>query len=190
MGKKIEKTIGFRAPEHDPEWLEGRTALARKAIDMRVTPRKLSRELELLVASGDPMALMVLKRLKQYGVTDALVNEIDHFVHNVCVFAVPEIDPKTRKFKWRHGGDVKPSGWSDTPPIFSADYEIFCFALMRLIDAGITEVERCKAPAPLDHPYQKSKGECGHYFFSKRNRKWCSTTCQVRVSSRKAKGAE
>jgi len=182
------KTIGFRVQPHDPEWFEGREALANKAVDMTVTTRKLSRELEKLAAAGDPLALRAMRRLDQHGVTDKLVNEVAAFVSNVCVFAVPEIDAKTRKFGWRSGLHVKPSGWSDTPPIFPSDDEIFYFVLMRLIDAGITEVEKCEAPAPKDHAYQKTSRKCGHYFFSKSNRQWCSTTCQVRVSSRRASG--
>ena len=53
------------------------------------------------ISAGDPMALVDMKRLHRYGVTEALVNDIDTSVHNVCVFAVPEVDYKTRKFKWR-----------------------------------------------------------------------------------------
>ena len=188
MPKYQIKTIGFRFQEHDPEWFEERGALAKKAADMNVTPRKLSRDLERLAAAGDPIALRAMRRLHQHGVTDKLVNTIGAFVGNVCVFAVPEIDPTTRKFDWRYGLHVKPSGWSDTPPIFPADDEIFYFVLMRLIDADITEVEKCEAPAPKDHAYQKTSRKCGHYFFSKSNRQWCSTTCQVRVSSRRASG--
>jgi len=183
-----EKPIGIPHPTIDPEWADAHKALASKAIDMDVKPRKLSRELENLAAAGDPMALMLMRRLLRYGVTDGLLNDIDASVHNVCVFAVPEIDYKTRNFEWRFGFDVRPSGWTSWPAIFQSDYEVFCFVLMRLFDAGIEKVERCEAPAPKSHAYEKSNRKCGHYFFSRSNRNWCSTTCQVRVSSRRASG--
>ena len=184
MEKYEEKTIGFRYQPHDPDWFDGREKLANMAVDMTVTPRKLARELDGLAAAGDPLALQLMRRLHKHGVTDKLVNEVGAFVSNVCVFAIPEVDPKTRKFDWRYGLHVKPSGWSDTPPIFFADDDIFYFALMRLIAAGIEKVVRCTAPAPLDHAYQKSKGKCGNYYFERSNKKWCSKTCQVRVSNR------
>ena len=181
-----EKPIGSPHPTVDPEWADQHIELAEKAIDMDSKPRQLAKEMENLARAGDPMALMMLKRLLRYGVTDALVNEIDANVHNICVFAVPEINYQTRKFRWRSGLDVRPSGWTQYPAVFQSDYEAFCFVLMRLFDAGITAVERCNAPAPKAHAYQESTNTCGNYFFSKSNRKWCSDTCQVRVSSRRA----
>lgn len=184
MAKFEIKTIGFRVQPHDPDWFEGREALANKAVDLSVTTRKLSRELEMLSGAADPLALRTMRRLHQHGVTDKLVNEVGAFVSNVCVFAVPEIDPETRKFDWRYGLHVKPSGWSDTPPIFPADDDIFYFVLMRLIDAGITEVLRCQAPAPLDHAYQNSNKKCNNYYFARPSKKWCSPRCGVRVSTR------
>lgn len=183
-----EKPIGSPHPTIDPEWADAHNALAWNAINMGVKPRRLAKELEQLAAAEDPTALLVMKRLHRYGVTTGLMNDIDVSVHNVCVFAVPEIDRKTHKFSWRFGFDVKPSGWLQYPAVFQSDYDVFLFALMRLIDAGINHVERCEAPAPKDHAYQKINHKCSNFFFSRSNRNWCSPTCQVRVSSRRASG--
>ena len=170
----------------DPEWADAHEALARKAVDMNVKPKVLARELENLAAAGDPTALMFMRRLLRYGITVGLQNDIDAAVSNICVFAVPKIDRKTRKFEWKLGFDVRPSGWIDYPAIFQSIDEVFCFVLMRLFDKKIEKVERCKAPAPLDHAYQKSKGKCGNYFFSRSNKEWCSPRCGVRKSTRKS----
>lgn len=185
-----EKPIGSPHPVNDPEWVEAREALAQKAIDLKFKPRALSKSLEELAVDGDPMALMLMRRQHRYGVSDKWLNTIDASVHNVCVFAVPEINYKTRKFTWRHGFDVAPSGWTQLPHIFQSACEMFCFVLMRLIDAGIEKVERCEAPAAKSRPYEKNGRKCDNYFFSKSNRKWCSSTCQVRVSSRRASGEQ
>ena len=179
-----EKPIGSQHPVNDPEWVEAREALAKKAIDLKFTPRKLSRELEDLATNGDPLALMLMRRLHRYGVTKGLLNDIDASVHNVCVFAVPEIDYKTKKFTWRYGFDVAPRGWLTLPHIFQSAYEMFCFVLMRLIDAGIEKVVRCEAPAPKDHAYQKTSRKCENYYFARSNKNWCSSRCGVRVSTR------
>ena len=189
MALLAEKPLGQRLPMHDPAWVKEREALAQKAIDLKFKPRALSKALEKLAAAGDPGALMLMRRQHRYGVSDNWLNNIDTSVHNVCVFAVPEINYKTRKFTWRFGFDVSPSGWTQLPHVFQSAYDMFLFVFMRLIDAGIEKVERCEAPAAKKSPYEKNDRKCGNYFFSKSNRKWCSTTCQVRVTSRRASEA-
>ena len=59
------KPIGSPHPVNDPEWAAEREKLAQKAIDINVKPRALSRELERLAAAGDPMALMVMRRISR-----------------------------------------------------------------------------------------------------------------------------
>ena len=183
-----EKPIGSPHPTIDPAWAEAQRALAWKAIDMDVKPRQLARNLENLATAGDPMALMFMRRLYKYGVTVGLQNDIDSAVSNVCVFALPEIDRKTRKFKWRFGSDVYPQGWINHPAFFQCASDAFYFVLMRLLDAGIEKVERCGAPAPLDHAYQKSQRKCKNYYFVRSNKRWCSARCGVRVSTRASDG--
>jgi len=133
---------------------------------MHMPERKVAESLVKFANGGSDSALSWVRRLEQYGVTDAMFSELDRIVRKVKFRAQMKLNRETGTFDWKYAIPLAHS--------MSDDNVLFAMMVARLVNSEWADnIKRCELQ------------ECRNYFVGNAKARFCHDNCGAIVRARK-----